>query len=556
MLITSNEELEKYASGNRLWQGIPGIEITKGGRIFSTFYSGGTREEIGNYSVLVMSDDGVSFSDPIAVAYSDNCRCFDPCVWIDPLDRLWFIWSVMPECSVYASICEKPDAEKLQWGKEFLIGNEVMLNKPTVLSTGEWLFPIAVWKKHYLEYLTKSMRKNRTEGSLIYRSTDLGRTFHVIGNAHAEKGSFDEHMILEQSNGRLAVYIRAVYGIAVSYSYDGGKTWTPGEDSKLGGPNSRFAIRRLKSGRVLLINHYKFSGRNNLTAFLSEDDGETWKYSLLIDERNDVSYPDVAEGNDGYIYITYDRERGGFKKSLEEAYSCAREILYAKITEDDIIKGKIVTKGSSLKRIISKLGLYEGKDKNPFSEIARYSEEELAEHLIEIEPINAIDKIFDYYSVNCINMKNLQNEKLDKLVNEYKNTSDKKQKLIEIITLVRAVSSLDNQDFPVVDKVRRIIAEDISYNIPINEIAAKAGVSMYYMMHLFKKTTGTTINKYKNALRLSNAKKMLMSTDKSITDIAVESGFGDSSYFAKMFMKSEGISPSDYRKLLQPGCDN
>ncbi len=43
---------------------------------------------------------------------------------------------------------------------------------------------------------------------------------------------------------------------------------------------------------------------------LSEDDGATWKYSLMIDERDDVSYPDAKEADDGYIYITYDRERG------------------------------------------------------------------------------------------------------------------------------------------------------------------------------------------------------------------------------------------------------
>ena len=49
MLITDKKELEKYTTEKRFWQGIPGIEVTKKGRIFSTFYSGEIDEEVGNY---------------------------------------------------------------------------------------------------------------------------------------------------------------------------------------------------------------------------------------------------------------------------------------------------------------------------------------------------------------------------------------------------------------------------------------------------------------------------------------------------------------------------
>ena len=164
------------------------------------------------------------------------------------------------------------------------------------------------------------------------------------------------------------MYIRTLYGIAVSYSTDGGESWSEAVDSGLGGPCARFAMRRLRSGRIMLVNHVDFNGRNNLTALLSDDDGKTFPYKLLLDGRNDVSYPDVKEASDGYIYIAYDRERGGFKKSLEEAEACAREILFAKITEDDIIKGSI-GEGSSLCNIVSKLGKYDGDPKV----IERYS---------------------------------------------------------------------------------------------------------------------------------------------------------------------------------------
>ena len=102
MLITNKNELENYSAENRIWQGIPGIERTKGGRIFSVFYSGGTGEQIGNYVVLLKSDDdGKTFSEPIAVVYkAGKYRCYDATLWIDPYGRLWLIWSVMPEHNV------------------------------------------------------------------------------------------------------------------------------------------------------------------------------------------------------------------------------------------------------------------------------------------------------------------------------------------------------------------------------------------------------------------------------------------------------------------------
>lgn len=106
MFCTDLDLLKKYRTEKRLWQGIPGIEVTKKGRIFSTFYSGGINEQIGNFVVLLKSDNGIDFSEPIAAAYEPGRRCYDACLWIDPLDRLWFTWACAPDHAVYATVCE------------------------------------------------------------------------------------------------------------------------------------------------------------------------------------------------------------------------------------------------------------------------------------------------------------------------------------------------------------------------------------------------------------------------------------------------------------------
>lgn len=363
MLITDKKELQKYVTDLRVWQGIPSVEVTSNGRIFACWYSGHTNEMLGNYCLVVKSDDGgTSFSEPIAVAYyGEEHRCFDDELWIDPLGRLWFTWSVMPDHALYGVICENPDAEELVWSDVFKIGNDVMMCKPVVLSSGEWLFPISHWDA---EWLAEDWRHWGGEpGAYVYRTTDQGKTFQRLGGARMpdiKERSFDEHMVAELQDGRLLMLIRTMFGIGAAYSDDKGETWSDGENSGIPGPNTRFVIRRLKSGRLMLVNHVNFTGRNNLTVQLSGDDGKTWSAGLLLDERSQVSYPDAKEADDGYIYIIYDRERGCAKKSLEEAQADAREILLAKVTEEDILRGEVVSESGKLKLIVNKLGKYQG----------------------------------------------------------------------------------------------------------------------------------------------------------------------------------------------------
>ena len=357
MLITDKVLLKAFHSEKRLWQGIPSIERTDKGRLFSAFYSGGETESMGNYAVVVKSDDGgKTFSEPIAAAYmGEDARAFDCVLWIDPLGRLWFVWAVMPDCRVEFAICKDPDADLIEWESVRTLGHDIMLNKPIVTKGGDWLFPVAVWKPGLTAGIAGGSDGKHETGAHVYITRDRGETFEKLSTVVHPDRWFDEHMLIEKTNGDIEMYIRTKCGIGKAVSHDGTKTWDAPTDSGFGGPNSRFYIGRLRSGRILLVNHADFTGRNNLTAMLSDDDGVTFPHRLLLDGRDNVSYPDVKEGTDGYIYIAYDRERGA-KYQPEVDYSgYAKEILMAKITEEDIIAGRIVSSESKLKGIISKL---------------------------------------------------------------------------------------------------------------------------------------------------------------------------------------------------------
>lgn len=549
MLVTNKNILKKYTAKYDLWLGIPSIEVTKNGRTFLTFYSGGTREEIGNYCVLVKSNDGKNFKEHIAICYEEGYRCFDPCLWIDPLGRLWFTWARCPEDAVYAAICEDPDADEIVFGEEFRVGEGVMMNKPTVLSTGEWLFPIAVWSPEFRSICESNISE---QGSFAYSTYNNGKSFRKIGFADVRNRSFDEHMFLEMNDGRIRCFVRTNYGIGAADSFDQGIHWSEDFNTGYGGPCSRFHIKRLPSGRVLLINHFDFSGRNNLTAMLSEDDGKTFPYKLLLDSRNEVSYPDATVGADGMIHITYDRERGAFKQKLSDIMGSAREILTACICEEDIISGYLVNGKSYLKNVAYKLTDYEGDIVNPFNEKELFNDEQYANYLLYQcrNEKDIVSRIFEEYNVNCSNLHNIEAKKFDALINEYK-AQKEFNVLNEIIAIVRKagcdIQATDN----IVDKIREYIIINLENEYSIEDIANHFNYSIHYIYHIFKRRTGLTINEFKISQKIKKARILLITSDVKISEIAASSGFENSSYFAEVFKKNVGVSPREYRAIFK-----
>lgn len=72
--------------------------------------------------------------------------------------------------------------------------------------------------------------------------------------------------------------------------------------------------------------------------------------------------------------------------------------------------------------------------------------------------------------------------------------------------------------------------------------------SKSYVSHTFKSTFGVSFSAYCNNLRLNDAKNLLLVTDSSVTDIAINSGFNDVSYFVRLFKERYGLSPLQFRK--------
>jgi predicted neuraminidase len=363
----------EYGPATRPFQGIPGIARAPGGRLWATWYAGGTDEGPENYVVLVTSgDDGRTWSDiRVVIDPPGDVRAYDPTLWIDPQGRLWWFYAQSfrwwdGRAGVWAVTTNNPQSENPRWSAPRRLADGIMMNKPTVLENGDWLLPISIWTQEpgkdpkHARFVPDNQRQwdAARVGAHVYKSTDGGATFARIGTVKIPNPLFDEHMIVERRGGSLWLLARTRTGMAESISTDGGRTWSEAKPAEIPHVSSRFFIRRLQSGQLLLVKHNPrmdtpwlqgkevanvWQQRSHLTAYLSRDDGKTWQGGLVLDERVAVSYPDAQQAEDGRIFLIYD-----FNRKAE------KEILMAVFTERDVEAGRLTSDQSRLRVLVNK----------------------------------------------------------------------------------------------------------------------------------------------------------------------------------------------------------
>ncbi len=92
---------------------------------------------------------------------------------------------------------------------------------------------------------------------------------------------------------------------------------------------------------------------------------------------------------------------------------------------------------------------------------------------------------------------------------------------------------------------------DLNYSLPITleDVASQIHLNTSYFSKKFKAISGVSFKEYLNMVRINNSEKMLLETNKSITDIAMLCGYSSSNYFGDAFSHLNGISPTQFRKI-------
>ena len=101
------------------------------------------------------------------------------------------------------------------------------------------------------------------------------------------------------------------------------------------------------------------------------------------------------------------------------------------------------------------------------------------------------------------------------------------------------------------DSLTRTIAyirDHIGEKLTLHQLAEIAGLSDYYFSHLFKEMTGFSPTNFVIHSRIDHAKKLLVSTDLPIAEIAAQVGYPNSSNLITLFTQRVGCSPSQFRK--------
>lgn len=100
---------------------------------------------------------------------------------------------------------------------------------------------------------------------------------------------------------------------------------------------------------------------------------------------------------------------------------------------------------------------------------------------------------------------------------------------------------------PYIRKALRFIGDNYTQHLELSRVAEYAGLSPSYFSTLFREVVGYSFREYLNRIRIEESKRLLLSTQYSLADIAVAMGFPDQSYYCKVFKKITGLTPSKFR---------
>ncbi len=125
-------------------------------------------------------------------------------------------------------------------------------------------------------------------------------------------------------------------------------------------------------------------------------------------------------------------------------------------------------------------------------------------------------------------------------------------RLLEWIHLLTQQGRTESESFRSMERVCAYVQNNPDHDLSLNTLAEISGFSPSYFHSSFKKYAGKTIRDYVEEQRLKKAMRLLISTEKTLVEIAYDCGFSSQSYFNYVFKKKMNLSPRAYAKAY---CD-
>jgi len=295
-----------------------------------------------------------SWSEPFLMADNKNLPDQNPVLFIDPQKRLWLFWISSLANTIetylleyrYSTDYSGDGPPKWEW-------NDVLHCRPKNIESvpdrvaatvddrygesfdseekyrsrlkhaqevaGDKLFQRLGWMPRCQPVMLSDKRMaiglySDTFLTSVAAFTEDGGMTWEFGEAVVGYGLIQPSLI-QKNDGAIVAYGRdkaPSKRIRVAQSQDGGMSWSPVRDMEIPNPDSSVSVRRLENGGWILVcndlDGKSRHGRSRLTAYLSDDEGETWKWNRRIEDNPDdvnAAYPTVIQTVDGAIHCVY-----------------------------------------------------------------------------------------------------------------------------------------------------------------------------------------------------------------------------------------------------------
>ena len=119
-----------------------------------------------------------------------------------------------------------------------------------------------------------------------------------------------------------------------------------------------------------------------------------------------------------------------------------------------------------------------------------------------------------------------------------------------LLKLERSTVPSSDNNHSIAKKIATYIEENYFLSISGADIEKEFYLNFDYANRVFKNVMGVSIIKYRNEVRLANAKAMILATDKPLSKIAADTGFENAHYFSRIFKKEVGVTPSEYKNTF------
>lgn len=100
------------------------------------------------------------------------------------------------------------------------------------------------------------------------------------------------------------------------------------------------------------------------------------------------------------------------------------------------------------------------------------------------------------------------------------------------------------------EEVRAYLEQHLTQDLDMNAVARAASLSPFYLSRIFKKRYGVPPYRYLIGLRIDHASRLLRDSSLSVTQVCHRSGFNSLSHFITTFRVHTGMSPSQYRRMV------